>query len=192
MIETAPEIDTQLKITDCHWLPCTIDYDGLAPVHVHFRPEPVLHHNCVNNDSNVNSSGIQIRAASFRGRGLISTTATTTTNNSNDKSTLLPDHIVGSVMMPTASLNTNDQFHDHDHNNSHSNSAGAVMMKERFDRILEWEHKHEHVHESTNRRSLTHDTDCSSNDIQSQNSIARSLGIFELLHSVHDPIPVQS
>lgn len=41
----------------CHWVPCNIDYDGMAPVHVYFQHEPIPTNN--------------VHAASFRGRGLL-------------------------------------------------------------------------------------------------------------------------
>jgi hypothetical protein len=40
----------------CHMLPCNIDYNGMAPTHVFFKPAPV-------------EDGIY--ASSFRGRGLL-------------------------------------------------------------------------------------------------------------------------
>lgn len=46
--------------TVCHWIPCNVDYDGMAPVHMYFAPQPL------SNDND------EIQAAQFRGRGLIS------------------------------------------------------------------------------------------------------------------------
>lgn len=47
--------------TVCHWLPCTMDYDGMAPVHMYFAPQSV-------DDNNE----IHAKAAQLRGRGLLS------------------------------------------------------------------------------------------------------------------------
>lgn len=44
----------------CHWLPCSIDYDGRAPVSQYFRPEPL-----------VPSKSDHAQAVTFRGRGLL-------------------------------------------------------------------------------------------------------------------------
>jgi hypothetical protein len=43
--------------TTCHWLPCNLNYDGMAPVHQYFQEEPLED---------------DIRAAQLRGRGLLS------------------------------------------------------------------------------------------------------------------------
>jgi Ribonuclease H2 non-catalytic subunit (Ylr154p-like) len=57
--------------TICHVLPCNIEYNGMAPSHVYFRPTEV-------------EKGIS--AATFRGRGLLAKTAN---NNYNTKAMLL-------------------------------------------------------------------------------------------------------
>lgn len=60
----------------CHWLPCSIDYDGQAPVSQYFRPEPL--------DPNDTDS---TQGATFRGRGLLAR-----------KVQRLPDGIDGNVL----------------------------------------------------------------------------------------------
>ena len=65
--------------TACHWLPCSIDYDGQAPVSQYFRPEPI--------DPN-NNSDAATQGATFRGRGLLA-----------KKVQRLPDGIEGNVLV---------------------------------------------------------------------------------------------
>jgi hypothetical protein len=64
--------------SSCHWLPCSIDYDGQAPVSQYFRPEPL----------DPNNAGAT-QGATFRGRGLLAR-----------KVQRLPDGIDGNVLMP--------------------------------------------------------------------------------------------
>jgi len=53
----SPPKSTAKPGTVCHWLPCNIDYDGMAPVHQYFAPQEV--------EENVHG-------AQLRGRGLLS------------------------------------------------------------------------------------------------------------------------
>eukprot|EP00542_Grammatophora_oceanica_P015696 CAMPEP_0194027836 /NCGR_PEP_ID=MMETSP0009_2-20130614/1884_1 /TAXON_ID=210454 /ORGANISM="Grammatophora oceanica, Strain CCMP 410" /LENGTH=150 /DNA_ID=CAMNT_0038667011 /DNA_START=109 /DNA_END=561 /DNA_ORIENTATION=- len=55
----------------CHWLPCNIDYDGMAPVHVYFQPQEIL-------DGEKDDDGTSLQAVQFRGRSLLSMTTPTT------------------------------------------------------------------------------------------------------------------
>lgn len=65
--------------TSCHWLPCSIDYDGQAPVSQYFRPEPI---------DPKNNSDAATQGATFRGRGLLA-----------KKVQRLPDGIEGNVLV---------------------------------------------------------------------------------------------
>ena len=161
----------------CHWLPCSIDYDGLAPVHVHFRPEQIPAHDNddandvpTHNDNPPSSSSssssppvsttakAKVHAASFRGHGLLAQNPIS-----------LPQHIIGSVIM------SDDQS---------TNDPTALVAKEVFDEVLEWEHDfHEHNLVRYEKGKMIHDT-------QSQSSIGKSLAILDILHSVHEPIPI--
>lgn len=203
----------------CHWLPCSIDHDGLAPVSVYFRPELISKvdepptnaaapaattksETCPSSLPVINpSASVQVYAASFRGRGLIAA--------SNDRNNL-PKNIIGSVMVPTtdtsttSSLSNNDgegyhiNIQDHDHAEvTGMDHSKIVIMKEQFDRVLEWEHESDErkiINEYDNGGDKRMD-ECTGNEYgdyntQTHSSVGRGLGILEILRSVNDPIPL--
>mmetsp|Transcript_2954 Transcript_2954/g.3457 ORF Transcript_2954/g.3457 Transcript_2954/m.3457 type:complete len:167 (-) Transcript_2954:92-592(-) len=154
----------------CHWLPCSIDYDGLAPVHVYFKPEP-LHTVEESTSSDTNTRTNTTQAVSFRGRGLLA-----------KKNHVLPKHIYGCVMMPNP-----------------NNDASTIDIKERFDSVLEWEHEYDErclVHVSPTERVREEESGVGGvhagkgHDIHCESGVQKSLAIFETLHAVHDPIPI--
>ena len=75
--------------TICHWIPCNIEYDGMAPVHIYFQHEEIMH------DS--------IFAASFRGRGLLSQS---------------PQQVNGVVMQHGKIVTNFSQLHEWEHESS--------------------------------------------------------------------------
>ena len=106
-----------LDIKACHWLPCSIKYDGLAPVHMFFRPETVEEETNPSVDEDKPDTGEDGQkyshlAASFRGRGLLA--------NEIHK---LPENVLGCTLSPELhdqkKLRTGDSFHE----------------------IIEWEHE---------------------------------------------------
>ena len=162
----------------CHWLPCSINYDGLAPIDVHFRPEPIKKDDFkpsteISSNFSSSSSLSKVYAVSFRGRGLLS-------GNNNT----LPEGIIGSVMMANSKdLQPEDGYHHYEHDEC--NTSNNLIMRETFKNVYEWEH------ESNENNLIDGEEGKESHDTQTQSSIGRSLGIFEILHSVHDPIPIE-
>ena len=75
--------------TICHWIPCNIDYDGMAPVHVYFQHEEIIHGSTF--------------AASFRGQGLLSQ---------------LPHQVQGVVMQQGKIVTTFSQLFEWEHESS--------------------------------------------------------------------------
>ena len=101
----------------CHWLPCSIDFDGVAPVHLYFNPTslPVTVDEDIqpkNIDSTDESLSSDIKCASLRGRGLLSRQ----TNS-------LPSQINGMVL-------TLD-----------SQASAQMNVTDTFESMLEWEHQ---------------------------------------------------
>lgn len=155
----------------CHWLPCSIDYDGLAPVHTYFQPEST---------TKATESSKTIKAVSFRGRGLLSSSI------DNNESNTLPKGIIGSVMaIDESTINSCDDGDD---------SLNQIVMKENFNSIYEWEHEC-HEHNLMKNDKLLREGgmygDCNHYDTQGEGSIAKSFGIMEILQSLHSPIAVE-
>ncbi len=167
----------------CHWLPCSIDYDGYAPIHMHFRPEQITHitEETQKNEEETHKSSTapsskHVQAVSFRGRGLLA--------NDDDTNTMLPQNIIGSVMIPSSTKQTN-AFNSSSDNN-YEDTYGTVVMKETFEKVSQWEHE-------SNEMNLMHSEDSLKlKDVQSPSSVGRSIGMFEILRAVHDPIPIPS
>ena len=108
----------------CHWLPCSIDYDGMAPINTFFQPE-VLTREISPSETASTINRNTTHAVSFRGRGLLSNT------NSQATSTLLNNnHVIGTII-------THDTI-IHPHTNE---SNAIITMKEQFDTMFEWEHE---------------------------------------------------
>ncbi len=197
----------------CHWLPCSIDHDGLAPVNVYFRPELISNVHEPTTDvtdvtdvdlttfdtdvpsfSSINpSTPPQVYAASFRGRSLIAAP--------NDRKSL-PKNIVGCVMMPTNattgssrknecySYDSNNQHHDGTEMEGLEDHNKIVVMKEQFNGVLEWEHE-------SDERKIIHEimddfgeSGYGDYNTQTQSSVGKGIGLLEILHCVHDPIPI--
>ena len=121
----------------CHWLPCSIDHDGHAPVDMFFRPEILEHDHGVSNNEGSDSAmkppqtmGIistdqtmesNTTVASFRGRGLMSQVPQS-----------LPAHISGTVLMLDDAGGVNNCDYD-----------GNVSFGGMFGKVHEWEHEHD-------------------------------------------------
>ncbi len=167
-------------------MPCNIDYDGLAPVQMYFRPETVIlggqdddddgqlrvvaveqEEEQKNEDEKESSTATTIHAASFRGRGLMA-----------GQKRKLPESIMGTVLLPPGG--------------SGSNSQTKLRMGEVFHDVLEWEHE-------WNDQELNHakkvgsdgDNKVDVNDVNSESSVEKALALIELLRSVHDPLPLE-
>ncbi len=174
--KTSQSIHSNTK-NKCHWLPCSIDYDGLAPVHIYFQPEST---------TKTTNNSKTIQAVSFRGRGLLSSSIDNNENNT------LPKGIIGSVMAIDESINNSCDDGD--------DSLNQLVMKETFDSIYEWEHEcHEHNLIKNEVLLGKEGMDCDGNvggdcnyyDTQGEGSIAKSFGIMEILQSLHSPIAVE-
>ena len=198
-----------INLHHCHWLPCSIDYDGLAPIHIHFQPETITTLND-NDDSNNNNNNKDdnnktiIQAASFRGRGLLSktySTSNTTAANDQQPAKTLPLGIIGSVL----SIDEHQQHHHHrqqeQEQQSNNNHLPMLITKEKFDTILEWEHESNennliqvedlNIVEEEEGKEMSNDDMKLMYDTQTQGSIGKSLAIFDILDAVHTPIPVE-
>ena len=145
----------------CHWMPCSISYDGLAPIQMLFHPEPVVQETAAN-DGNVltyedesDLSPSKPQAASFRGRGLLA-------RNTHK----LPEGFVGSVLIPSEA----------DKSRLHKGNS--------FTEILEWEHEWD-----TNRLIVHSAGD--EREVHNESSIEKGLALMDLLRAVHEPIPIE-
>ena len=194
---TEIEMEREVTKSTCHWLPCSIDYDGYAPIHMYFQPELVeslsSNHGPITTDGSptieesketengkeksVTDSMANIQAVSFRGRGLLA-------NDANN--TILPDGIVGSVMIPSSSLSPSSKKSKHFRSNNHNDEDyhGTVVMKENFDKVLQWEHESK----MENLINVQEDVECK--DVRRPGSVGKGIAMMEILRSVHDPIPV--
>lgn len=102
----------------CHWMPCTIEHDGIAPISMYFQPETLAEEpSSVSSNEKELAKGDnseQGHAASFRGRALMAC-----------REYKLPENINGTVFIPMQSNDT------------------KLEKCETFNSILEWEHEHE-------------------------------------------------
>jgi len=160
----------------CHWMPCSISYDGLAPIQMLFHPEPVVqeqdedHHqqqqqqlqetaavdggNVETYEEGGDLSPSKPQAASFRGRGLLA-------RNTHK----LPDGFVGSVLIPSEA------------------DKSRLHKGESFREVLEWEHEWD-----TNRLIVHSEGD--EKEVHNESSIEKGLALMDLLRAVHEPIPI--
>jgi len=146
----------------CHWLPCSISNDCVAPVHLYFRPESLIdvkerQRNTIIDDNNTKKATElkdenkgkerdkerRIQAAAFRGRELLS-------HELYD----LPNHVAGSVIT--------------------FNRNSSPKLEETFCSITEWEHK-------WNEKNLVVDN-------VHQGCCPKSVELLKVLRSVHDPM----
>jgi Ribonuclease H2 non-catalytic subunit (Ylr154p-like) len=118
MTESSPAAPVErMPTTTCHWLPCTMDYNGMAPVHMYFVPQFVENNE---NNSNNNNNNNNIMAAQLRGRGLLSSrhcsveTSTTTTTNSTTHGVVLSISNIGGTIHHQASFSEINEWH-HEH-----------------------------------------------------------------------------
>lgn len=163
---------------ECHLLPCDIDYDGNAPVHIFFRPTAVegagastdeaaessegkAEGTTAGADAEGNDSSGQdpaILAAQLRGRGLLCVQPTT-----------LPDSVVGTVVSSeNASRSTGTSAQA-------SGSGGVELVGGTFTSIHEWHHEHD-------IRSLKRA------ELKGAGVTGRAVEWMEVARSVHDPI----
>eukprot|EP00559_Dactyliosolen_fragilissimus_P009098 CAMPEP_0184872618 /NCGR_PEP_ID=MMETSP0580-20130426/41395_1 /TAXON_ID=1118495 /ORGANISM="Dactyliosolen fragilissimus" /LENGTH=159 /DNA_ID=CAMNT_0027375449 /DNA_START=74 /DNA_END=553 /DNA_ORIENTATION=- len=148
--------------TACHWLPCQINHDGIAPVSTYFCQEEVKM--CEVNDEENLKQNIEAKycspdegargntvsiGASFRGRGLLAT-----------EPSKLPPNILGCVMK----IQKEDSNRD---------SPSRIEFTDTFDTITEWKH----------------DFDLSRSRNQPQDgSVIQNLELLKIMQSVHKPI----
>lgn len=156
----------------CHWMPCSISYDGLAPIQMLFHPEPVVQQedqkhqdqlqetaadggNVLTYEDESGLSPSKPQAASFRGRGLLA-------RNTHK----IPEGFMGSVLLPSEA----------DKSRLHKGNS--------FTEILEWEHEWD-----TNRLIVHSERD--EREVHNESSIEKSLALMDLLRAVHEPIPIE-
>ena len=168
---------------ECHLLPCDIEYDGNAPVHIFFRPTAVAGAGAstdeaaecsegkaegttagvADSDGNgttgsSNSQDPAILAAQLRGRGLLCV-----------QPTPLPDSVVGTVVSSeNASRSTGTSAQA-------SGSGGVELVGGTFTSIHEWHHEHD-------IRSLKRA------ELKGAGVTGRAVEWMEVARSVHDPI----
>lgn len=162
----------------CHWMPCSVDYDGLAPVQMYFRPESVAlkdeemksknqteleqgHSNCMDEPAgqqpSVEAESYSHMAASFRGRGLLARSIHE-----------LPESVIGGVFTQSQT------------------DSRKIQKGESFNKVIEWEH------ECDKQRILPQPNSLEDRKIQSESSVEKGLALVELLRCVHDPIPIEA
>lgn len=155
----------------CHWMPCSISYDGLAPIQMLFHSEPVVHQEDQHQDQlqeTAADSGTVLtfedesdlspskpQASSFRGRGLLA-------RNTHK----LPEGFVGSVLIPSEA------------------DTSRLHKGESFTEVLEWEHEWD-----TNRLILHSEGE--EREVHNESSIEKGLALMDLLRAVHEPIPIE-
>ena len=172
---------------ECHLLPCDIEYDGNAPVHIFFRPTAVEgassgeagtqkhsessdDHNktetattnagAVDNTDNTSSShnSTGVLAAQLRGRGLLCV-----------QPTALPTSVVGTV------VSTENATRITGSNSNSSSGSGVELVGGTFTTIHEWHHEHD-------VRSLKRA------ELKGDGVAGRAVEWMEVARSVHDPI----
>ena len=115
--------NTQNQKNHCHWLPCTIEKDSIAPIDVYFRPTPLHDQTTTTSETKEEEANDErdgettnVQSAAFRGRELLSRSQYR-----------LPEQIVGSVVTLT--------------NASRIGSEPSAKVGEVFHTVTEWEHK---------------------------------------------------
>ena len=169
---------------ECHLLPCDIEYDGNAPVHIFFRPTAVEgassgeagtqkhsessdDHNKTetattnpgaDNTDNTSSShdSTGVLAAQLRGRGLLCV-----------QPTVLPTSVVGTVVSSEHATRMTGS--------NSSSGSGVELVGGTFTSIHEWHHEHD-------VRSLKR------SELKGNGVAGRAVEWMEVARSVHDPI----
>lgn len=110
------------NLVECHSLPCSIKYDGMAQVAIHFQPES---HQLQR--PNQNEANKVYYTAQFRGRGLIAQEPerTSPSHDGTEAATSNPLLLQGRVL----SLGSIQQK--------------KVQLQEFFDCLYEWQHSHQ-------------------------------------------------
>ncbi len=115
------------NLVECHSLPCSIKYDGMAQVAIHFQPESHKLHR-----PNQNGANKVYYTAQFRGRGLIAQEPERTSPSESkvavdgtEAATSNPLLLQGRVL----SLGSIQQK--------------KVQLQESFDCLYEWQHSHQ-------------------------------------------------
>lgn len=91
-----PKENTTKPTTVCHWLPCNMDYDGMAPVHQYFAEQALPESN-------------NVRAAQLRGRGLLSVVNTTY----GEEGVVLTFHSNGDIQKQASFQELREWHHEH-------------------------------------------------------------------------------
>jgi len=150
-------ITSNQKVKECHWLPCSIASDCVAPIDGYFHPRALdvagrQYERTTTVESKEDEIGREgdlggrnIQAAAFRGKELLSCSQCE-----------LPSQIAGSVI----ALNRP----------SNSESAPSIKVRETFDVVTEWEHKW--------------DENELANNAVSQSSASKSIELLRIIRSV--------
>ena len=158
---------------ECHLLPCDIEYDGNAPVHIFFRPTAVegassgeagtqKHSESSDDDHNktetatTNAGATGVLAAQLRGRGLLCV-----------QPTALPTSVVGTVVSSEHATRMTGS--------SSGSGSGVELVGGTFTSIHEWHHEHD-------IRSLKRA------ELKGDGVAGRAKEWMEVARSVHDPI----
>ena len=184
--QNQPSKATMSSTAECHLLPCDIEYDGNAPVHIFFRPTAV-------EGASSGEAGTQKHSESSASDAHNNKTETATTNagadnadttsSSNDSTgvlaaqlrgrgllcvqpTALPTSVVGTVVSTEHATRTGS---------SSGSGSGVELVGGTFTSIHEWHHEHD-------IRSLKRA------ELKGDGVAGRAVEWMEVARSVHDPI----
>mmetsp|Transcript_193 Transcript_193/g.289 ORF Transcript_193/g.289 Transcript_193/m.289 type:complete len:222 (-) Transcript_193:1255-1920(-) len=190
----------------CHWMPCSIAYDGLAPVSMYFLPEaiPIMNaddreegkeqqqqqpgneHQHDSHSSNKRDSDAtlsrdnkerKVHAATFRGRGLLA----------QELQELPPQNVRGVVYLPPTSSCINSDTGGNTctiPSEEDVVTTSSLRIGESFTQVLEWQH------ECDVKKCLSTAYSNKKHLHGNENNMKRSLDIMTLLQTVHDPIDI--
>jgi hypothetical protein len=206
VIPSASEINYHSSV--CHWMPCSIDYDGLAPVSMYFNPEEAIisqqqqqqqqqHEN--EHDFTQEQEGNKKQQHERQDQNQPKNSQYDKDIDSSRKTKkrrihaaafrgrgllapeiqdLYPQKLKGVVYLPPPS-----SIHTNTGMTDHNDQV-CLRIGETFTQVMEWEHEWD-VKKIVSK--------CNDNDAHSKNltTMERSFELMELLRQVHDPIEIE-
>mmetsp|Transcript_12894 Transcript_12894/g.37839 ORF Transcript_12894/g.37839 Transcript_12894/m.37839 type:complete len:199 (-) Transcript_12894:168-764(-) len=160
----AEDGDASASGAECHLLPCAVHYDGVAPVHVYFRPTKLsaalassaknegAENDTISADDNADGP---MKAAQFRGRGLIAPPPVS-----------LPGDVVGSVLSIP----------------DHGGGKEVEWLGGTFCSVHEWRHEHD---AGAVKREVRSGGSGNKGDV-----VERALNWIEISRVVHEPVVI--
>jgi hypothetical protein len=186
--------EKQLNPSACHWMPCSIDYDGLAPTHQYFQPEYASMHPHEHEHEPDEPTNVIVHADDFddskdENSPSNSNTSASTSPTQNHPQQQQQQQVMAASFRGRGVLSQNlHALPDHMVGCVYTKSERTLQACDTFRNVIEWEHEWD---PKQLIQAGIGTVDGEDGRLYGESSVQKGLALVDLLQAVHDPIPTK-